>query len=87
MGIIEGPELLLELQICEEESDPDPGLQPEPLPFRLEYGPAHARHQQDRVKIGPVHVVGAPASKAAAPSLHTCLFQEGSDASVEAVME
>lgn len=53
-GVEEGPELVLELQVREEDADPDPGIEAQPVVLLLlgmEYGATHPWHQQHRVPL------------------------------------
>lgn len=72
MGIVKGPNLVSELDVSEEESDPNPSGEPEFLGLGIDNGAAHARNQQDRVAIR--HPLGLLGSKTRAKT-HRFFFR------------
>lgn len=50
-GVVHGPEILLEIKVGQEDSDPSPDLEPVLLVPGVEDGASDARYEEDRVRI------------------------------------
>lgn len=75
LGIVEGPNLLSELQVSEEDTDPNPRGEPEFLGLGMEDGATHARNQQDRVTIRH-WLLGTLISKTRTKTHRRCSFSD-----------
>lgn len=63
--IIDRPEFLFELKVCQQYPDPDPCLEPELLLLGVENGASHAGDEKNGVEIG-LNRVRAPVPEARA---------------------
>lgn len=60
VGVVHGPEVLLELEIGEENPNPRPELALAPLAPRVQDRSPHSRHQQHRLHPRPTSAAAPP---------------------------